>query len=84
MKIYVQSPFDEIQALHIENSRLNLLLDEVKQENQQLRKVLDQLINDVLCMCSEGPDVMRSGDIYKTLIEAAKNARQYYQEDKRE
>ena len=55
--------------------RLYDILDEVKQENQQLRKVLDQLINDVLCMCSEGPDIMRPLDIYNALQADAKKAR---------
>lgn len=45
-------------------------------ENQRLREALDTLINDVTCLCSEGPDVMRPRDIYDALIKDAWKARQ--------
>lgn len=56
-------------------------LVELKAQNQQIRKVLHGLVNDVLCLCSEGPDIMRAGDIYAELIKEANKARQACEEE---
>ena len=49
---------------------------QLNQKVIQLQSVLDELISSVLCLCSEGPDVMRSGEIYQALIKDATKARQ--------
>lgn len=57
-----------------------VIIEEKDRELMRLRNAFDTLINDVLCLCSEGPDVMRSGDIYAELIKEANKARQAVEE----
>lgn len=58
-----------------------VIIEEKNRELMRLHKVLDTLVNDVLCLCSEGPDVMRSGEIYAELIRDASKARQAAEEE---
>ena len=45
------------------------------QGNQLIPQVFHDLIDAVICLCGEGPDVMRPQEIYRELIEAAKKAK---------
>ena len=48
----------------------------IQDEHKRLHKALNALIDDVLCLCGEGPDVIAPGAIHKALIRSAKKARQ--------